>query len=97
VQECAALMMTYSKAVYEIAYLLDADDKPVAFVLLGIRSNSVKAESGKLKQYIPENITRELELASDVIELSTDNFVTFELPAYMKDEYAPSTVRCKEI
>lgn len=89
VQECAASMMTYSKAVYEIAYMLDADDKPVAFALVGILPNSVKAERGKLRQYIPESVFRELELASDIIELSTENFVTFELPAYMRDEYAP--------
>lgn len=89
VQECAAWMMTYGKAIYEIAYMHDANDKPVAFVLVDILPSSVKAERGKLRQYVPESVVGELELASDIIELSPENFFTFELPEYMRDEYAP--------
>jgi hypothetical protein len=89
VQECASWMMTYSKAIYEIAYMHDADDKPVAFTLLGVLPSSIKADKGKLKQYVPESVVRESELPSDVIELSPENFITFELPLYMRDEYVP--------
>lgn len=89
VQECAAWMMTYGKAVYEIAYLYDDDNKPVAFNLFSVIPTSIKAEKGKLKQYVPESVVSESELLSDVIELSPENFVTFELPVYMRGEYAP--------
>lgn len=88
VRECAGSMMTYGKAVYEIAYMHDTDDKPVAFTLLVILSSSISTQGGKLQQYIPESVVRESELISDVIELSPENFIMFELPAYVRDEYA---------
>jgi hypothetical protein len=53
VQECAAWMMTYNKAVYEIAYMHDADDKPVAFTLLGVLPSSIKADKGQTKTVCP--------------------------------------------
>jgi hypothetical protein len=88
-QECAAWMMTYGKAVYEIAYMYEDDNKPVAFTLFSVIPNSIKAEKGKLKQYVPGSVVRESELPSDVIELTPENFITFELPPYMRSEYTP--------
>lgn len=89
VQECAAWMMSYGKAIYEIGYMYDSDDKPVSFTLLSVIPSSVKVEGDKLKQYVPESVVGESELASDILELSPENFVMFELPAYMRDIYAP--------
>lgn len=88
VHDCSSWMMTYGRAIYEIAYLYNAEDIPVAFVLLHILPPSVKLEGGKLMQHVPESVKRQRELLSDVIELSPENIVIFELPAYMRDDYA---------
>jgi hypothetical protein len=87
VHDCAALMMAYGKAIYEIAYLLDSENKPAAFVLLHFLPSSVKVEGKRLMQYIPESVRRELELPTEAIELTPENIITFELPTYMRDDY----------
>lgn len=86
-QRCASWMMAFGRGVYEIAYLHNPEDKPVAFVLLHIPPRSIKAEGEKLMQYVPENVKRERNLSSGVIELTPENIVIFELPAYMRHDY----------
>lgn len=88
-QDCTSWMMNYGRAIYEIAYLHDADDKPIAFVLQHLLPTSVKIEGEKLTQYVPESVGQRMGILSGVIELTPENIVIFELPAYMRDDYAP--------
>src|SRR5205085_5427884 len=87
--DCTSWMMTYGKAIYEIAYLYDKEDKPTAFVLQHILPTSVKTERGKLVQYIPKSVGQKMGITTEIIELITENIVIFELPAYMRDDYLP--------
>lgn len=89
VQDCTSWMMTYGKAISEIAYLHDADDKPVAFELIDVLPESIKTRNGKLVQCIPESKVHELELTGDIIGLTLENFIIFELPLYVRDGYRP--------
>lgn len=56
-------------------------------MLLHILPSSVKAEGGKLTQYVPESVGRKMGLHSEVIELTPENILTFELPAYIRNHY----------
>jgi hypothetical protein len=87
VQECALWMMTYGKAVYEIAYLYDSREKAMGFKLLDVLPNSVKREGKRLLQYIPDTVVKNSELTSDAVELSPENFITFQFPSYMRNHY----------
>ena len=86
-QECAAFMMIYGKALYEIAYRYDENDAVVGFELVDVLPNSVRKVGKKLIQHIPERVVQYEELGSDSLELSSENLVTFELPFYMRHSY----------
>lgn len=89
VHECTSWMMTYGKAIYEIAYLHDKEDKPTAFVLQHLLPTSVKIEGKKLTQHVPKIVGQKMGIHSELIELAPEKIVIFELPAYMRDDYAP--------
>jgi hypothetical protein len=86
-QECASLMMIYGRALYEIAYRYDPNDSVVGFEVVDVLPNSVEKVGKKLIQHIPEQVVQYEELGLDTLELSPENFVTFEFPVYMRHTY----------
>jgi hypothetical protein len=89
VRDCAALVVADGKAVYEIAYQHDENNKPLSFMLLEIQPESVRAKGKRLVQYVPASVARERKLKDNYIDLTPENFVFFELPAYVRSEYEP--------
>lgn len=89
VRECAAFVMAFGNAAYEIAYWHDKSDKPISFMLIPVQSGSVQAKGHRLVQYIPTSLAREKNLKGGFIELSPEHFVVFDLPACVRSAYEP--------
>ncbi len=85
--DCAQTMMSYEKAVWEIAYLSEVEDETfVKFDFIFISPETIIRRRGKLIQYVPKKIAEELD-CSQYIELIPENILIFELPGYVKKKF----------
>ncbi|MBS1794228.1 MAG: hypothetical protein JSS81_10260 [Acidobacteria bacterium] len=89
IRKCATEIMIHGKAVYEISYLYNSENKPEEFILFKVFPISIIEENGKLIQKLPAKVATEKDLNGNTIALSPENFVWFNLPDYMKESYLP--------
>ena len=78
-EECAANIIAFGEAIYEMEYIHDENDKLIEFNLIHIPPITVIRKNGRVLQYIPEEVARKRNI-DQYVELSPENIVIFKLP-----------------
>jgi hypothetical protein len=82
IRNCAAVIMAYGFAVYEIVYFEGRPNRAAHFALRLVLPRTIVHRRGRLLQYVPENISRQLNVPQ-YIQLSEENVLRFDPPAYV--------------